>query len=70
VIVDTLHPQLEGGDDPGCERSLEAVGEAAADFLRADKVQLRRLRPDRRREVDGLEFRLVRQAGIVVTDAS
>ncbi len=71
MLGDVLDPQLEGARDPRLERGLEPVREPAADLLRADQVQLRRRRPRRRREVDGVELGFVQgQAGTRATDAS
>ena len=47
--------QLERGGDSGLQRRPEPVGEGPADFLRADQVQLRRLRPLGRRKGERIE---------------
>ena len=70
MLVDVLHAQLEGRGDARLQRRLQAIGKAAADVLRADQVELRRLRPLGRREVDGIELGLrPRQAGTFAVDA-
>jgi hypothetical protein len=50
MLVLVLDPQLEGSDLSALERRLEAVGKDSADVLRADQIELARLRPYRRRK--------------------
>ena len=40
VLVDALHPELEGGDRPGVERRREPLGKIAADVERRDQIEL------------------------------
>ena len=40
VLVDALHPELEGGDRPRVERRRERVGKGAADVERRDQIEL------------------------------
>ncbi len=50
MFVDTFDAQLERRDRPRRERRLEQVGEVAANFLRADQIQLARVAARGRRE--------------------
>ena len=51
MLVHVLDPQLERRGDAGLERRLQPVGKCAADLLRADQVELARLRPRGRKDI-------------------
>ena len=72
MLVDILDPQLEGGRDARLERGLQPVGEGPADVLRADQVELARLRPLGRRESpsDRTSCFVQGQAGTLRVDAA
>ena len=71
MLLDILHADLEGRGDARLARGLQAIRERATDILRTDQIQLRRRRPVRRREVDGIELGFVQgQAGTFAVDAS
>ena len=70
MLVDVLDAQLEGRRDAGLDRGLEPVRKRAADVLRTDQVELRRLRPLGGGKSIGIELGLVHgQAGTFAVDA-
>ncbi len=60
VLGDILHAELESRRDARLKRGLEAIGKGPANILRADQIQLRWLRPVRRRKGQRIEFKIVR----------
>jgi len=50
MLADVFHAHLESSHRPRCQGGLKPVGKPAADLLRADQIELRRLRPLWRRE--------------------
>jgi len=48
VLFDVLHAQLKGARDPRLQGRAEPVGEAPADILRADQIEVATLGPARR----------------------
>ena len=68
MLVDVFDAKLECGRDAGLQGLFQPVREATADLLRADQVELGRLRPLARREVDRVEFG-VGQASTFVVEA-
>ncbi len=56
MLIDVLHPKLEGGGNPWLERCPQPVRKCSADVLRADQIELRRFGALGRREIERVEL--------------